>query len=86
MRACVENVMSWDVDQVHIKNNLVGGEEAVNNVSSEYQCEEVCNVYKNEYYCMYRKNHDTDKATFEVNFTKVSVPMWKIKFRVSDSN
>ena len=32
---------------------------------------------------MYIKNYDAGKATFEENYAKVSVPMDKIKFRIS---
>ena len=50
---------------------------------SEEKCVEAHNIYKEEEDYMYRKIYDYEKANFEENLVKVSVPADKINLCIS---
>ena len=70
----------------HIKNNIVDDEEAVNVVSSEEQCADLCKLANEIEYFMYSNNCDADKSIFEDNCINTILSMEKIKLHISESN
>ena len=76
--ALEESRNKFEAYTYHIKNKLIHGEEVISTVSIEGQRTALLALANGSEEWMYDDEYDTDRATFEEKFVKLSDPPEKI--------